>query len=155
MVLKAYRWIAVIPWRRRRILFLITRNCFPEEAAFALRYGIKTNKTTGKVLLTDRQYNQWQFNMDVTQILGLAAGALTTFSLLPQVIKIYKSRSAKDLSVKTFLLLWSGTLLWAIYGTIEKDIPVMVTNVLTLILASALLFFKFRYRNQWLGKQCC
>ncbi|MBT1700444.1 SemiSWEET transporter [Fulvivirgaceae bacterium PWU4] len=86
--------------------------------------------------------------MDATEILGLAAGALTTFSLLPQVIKIYKSSSAKDLSLKTFLLLWSGALLWTIYGTIEKDIPVMVANVLTLILASTLLFFKFRYRNQ-------
>ena len=86
--------------------------------------------------------------MDVIQILGLGAGALTTISLLPQVIKTYKSKSAKDLSLSTFWLFWSGVLLWAIYGIIEKDIPVMAANILTLILATILLFFKFRFRNQ-------
>lgn len=86
--------------------------------------------------------------MNANQLLGLVAGALTTLSLLPQVFKIYKSNSSKDLSLKTFLLLWSGALLWAIYGLIEKNIPVVVANVLTVILASVLVFFKFRYKNQ-------
>lgn len=86
--------------------------------------------------------------MGETQILGLIAGAFTTLSLLPQVIKIYKSSSAKDLSLKAFMLLWSGALLWAIYGIIEHDIPIAIANFLTLLLASTLLFLKFRFRDQ-------
>lgn len=85
--------------------------------------------------------------MDGIQILGLGAGALTTISFVPQVIKTWKSRSAEDLSLITFLLFWTGVLLWCIYGVVEKDIPVMVANLLTLVLASVLLFFKWRFKG--------
>jgi MtN3 and saliva related transmembrane protein len=86
--------------------------------------------------------------MDAIQLLGLGAGALTTISFLPQVIKTWKSRSAKDLSLSTFLLFWLGVLLWLVYRVIEKDTPVLVANLLTLILATILLFFKMYFRKR-------
>lgn len=85
--------------------------------------------------------------MNTVQIIGLAAGSLTTAAFLPQVIKTWKTRSAKDLSLGMFLLFCLGVVLWLAYGIIQRDIPVIVANLLTLILASALLFFKLRFKD--------
>lgn len=85
--------------------------------------------------------------MNFIQILGLAAGSLTTASFLPQVIKTWKTRSAKDLSLGMFLLFCLGVALWLAYGIIVKDIPVIAANMVTLLLASTLLFFKLRFKE--------
>ena len=85
--------------------------------------------------------------MNIIQLIGLAAGALTTTAFLPQVIKTWKTRSAKDLSLGMFSLFCLGVLLWLIYGIIVKDIPVIAANVMTLMLASTLLVFKLRFKE--------
>jgi MtN3 and saliva related transmembrane protein len=85
--------------------------------------------------------------MNITQLLGLTAGLLTTIAFLPQVIKTWKSRSAKDLSLGMFSLFCLGVLLWLIYGIMVQDIPVIAANLLTLMLASTLLFFKLRFKE--------
>ncbi len=86
--------------------------------------------------------------MNIIQVLGLVAGSLTTAAFLPQVIKTWKSRSAKDLSLGMFSLFCLGVLLWLIYGFIQNDIPVIAANMVTLMLASTLLIFKLRFRDQ-------
>lgn len=84
--------------------------------------------------------------MNFIQLLGLAAGSCTTIAFLPQVIKTWKSGSAKDLSLGMFSFFCLGVLLWLIYGIIIRDIPVIVANMLTLVLASSLLYFKLRFK---------
>lgn len=81
------------------------------------------------------------------QLLGLAAGACTTIAFLPQVIKTWKSRSAKDLSLSMFSIFCLGVTLWLVYGFMVDDVPVIAANLLTLMLASTLLFFKLRFKN--------
>jgi MtN3 and saliva related transmembrane protein len=61
--------------------------------------------------------------MSGIEIMGIIAGGLTTTSLIPQVVKTYKSRSAADLSLKMFSLFSLGVLLWLIYGFINKTCP--------------------------------
>ena len=90
---------------------------------------------------------QFFISMDVIQILGLAAGSCTTIAFLPQVIKTWKSGSAKDLSLGMFSFFCFGVLLWLIYGIIINDLPVILANLFTLLLASSLLYFKLRFRN--------
>jgi len=85
--------------------------------------------------------------MNNIQILGLAAGMLTTIAFLPQVIKTWKSRSAKDLSLGMFSLFCAGVILWLTYGILVRDIPVIAANFMTLVLASTLLFFKLRFKE--------
>ena len=85
--------------------------------------------------------------MNFVQILGLAAGSCTTIAFLPQVIKTWKTRSAKDLSLGMFSFFCFGVALWLVYGLLVQDIPVIVANLLTLVLASSLLFFKLRFRD--------
>ena len=85
--------------------------------------------------------------MNTIQLLGLAAGMLTTIAFLPQVIKTWRSRSAKDLSLGMFLLFCTGVMLWLAYGILVRDIPVIAANFMTLMLASTLLFFKLRFKE--------
>jgi MtN3 and saliva related transmembrane protein len=85
--------------------------------------------------------------MNIIQLLGLTAGSLTTAAFLPQVIKTWKSRSAKDLSLGMFSLFCLGVVLWLVYGIMMQDIPVIAANLLTLMLASTLLFFKLRFKE--------
>jgi MtN3 and saliva related transmembrane protein len=81
-------------------------------------------------------------------MLGLVAGSLTTAAFLPQVLKTWKTRSAKDLSLGMFSLFCLGVALWLVYGIMVNDVPVIAANLITLMLASTLLFFKLRWRNQ-------
>ena len=80
------------------------------------------------------------------QILGLTAGLFTTIAFLPQVIKTWKMRSAKDLSLSTFSLFFTGVMMWLVYGLIKQDLPVILSNLFTLVLAGVLLYFKIRFK---------
>ena len=86
-------------------------------------------------------------NADYIEILGLAAGSLTTISFLPQVIKTWKSRSAKDLSLVMFSLFCLGVIFWLIYGLLINSLPVIISNIFTLVLSSMILFFKLKFKN--------
>ncbi|MDZ7691728.1 MAG: SemiSWEET transporter [Balneolaceae bacterium] len=81
----------------------------------------------------------------LTTILGLLAGTLTTIAFVPQVIKTWKSKSAKDLSLGMYLIFCSGVVLWFIYGILTSDLPVMLANGVTLVLAMSILYFKLVY----------
>lgn len=83
----------------------------------------------------------------LTTILGLVAGTLTTIAFLPQVVKTWKSKSARDLSLGMYLIFCSGVMLWLVYGILRSDLPVIVANGATLILALIILYFKLVYKN--------
>lgn len=80
--------------------------------------------------------------MSPITLLGLLAGVLTTISFVPQVIKTWKTKSAKDLSLGMYSIFCLGVLLWLIYGFAVSDIPVIAANMVTLIFALTLLYFK-------------
>ena len=81
------------------------------------------------------------------EILGFLAGALTTISFLPQVIKTWNSKSAEDVSVVMFILFISGVGLWCAYGWEIHSISIVVANVITFILASIILLLKVVFEN--------
>ncbi len=84
--------------------------------------------------------------VDAVTAIGLTAGTLTTISFLPQAIKTWKSKSAKDISLAMFLTFCFGVFLWIVYGFFVNDIPVLFTNIVTLILAGTILYFKLTYK---------
>jgi MtN3 and saliva related transmembrane protein len=86
-------------------------------------------------------------NIDISEIIGLAAGGLTTVSFLPQVVKTWKSKSAKDLSLVMFSLFCLGIVLWLVYGLLINSLPVILSNAFTLILSSTILFFKLKFKD--------
>lgn len=83
--------------------------------------------------------------MNFVTTIGLLAGILTTISFLPQVIKTWRSKSAKDISLSMFLTFCMGVILWIVYGICIGNFPIILTNLLTLILSGSILFFKFKY----------
>lgn len=85
--------------------------------------------------------------MDPIKVLGLVAGGLTTISFLPQVVKTWKTRSAKDLSLVMFSVFCLGTALWLTYGILIASSPVIIANAVTLVLCSILLYFKLWFRE--------
>lgn len=84
--------------------------------------------------------------MDKITLLGLSAGTLTTISFLPQVMKTWKTRSTKDISLGMFLTFCSGVFLWLVYGISIQDLPVIAANLVTFLLASTILGLKLKYK---------
>jgi MtN3 and saliva related transmembrane protein len=80
-------------------------------------------------------------------ILGLFAGILTTISFLPQVIKTWKTKSAKDVSFGMVSIYIFGACMWLIYGFLSKDVPIIMTNFFGLVLNAIILFLKFKYKK--------
>ena len=85
--------------------------------------------------------------MDGIAILGLVAGTITSVTFVPQVIKIWQTRSAKDLSIAMLLLLLLGVSIWLAYGILVKDIAIIYTNSMVLAMGLLMLFFKWKFNR--------
>jgi MtN3 and saliva related transmembrane protein len=84
--------------------------------------------------------------MSAIQILGLAAGTITSITFLPQVIQIWKTKSAKDLSLQMLLLLIVGVSMWLTYGILVADAAIIYTNSMVLTMSLILFYFKLKYK---------
>lgn len=82
------------------------------------------------------------------EYVGSTAGALTTFAFLPQVIKVWRTRCADDLSFLTFAVFCLGVALWMAYGVLIASPPLIVTNAITFVLALALVVMKIAFTRK-------
>ncbi len=78
-------------------------------------------------------------------LIGLAAAFCTTVAFLPQVIKTWRTRSTKDISLAMFLVFTTGIFLWLVYGLIIRDVPLIAANGITFVLSGTILYFKLRH----------
>lgn len=85
--------------------------------------------------------------MESIQILGLAAGICTSFSVIPQLVKTIQEKKASDVSWIMFIVLIAGNSLWIYYGCSKSDIPIISTNIFSLLLNTAMLFCKWKYKK--------
>ena len=77
---------------------------------------------------------------------GYIAALLTTFSSVPQIIRVYRLKESRDLSLWTVSSLSAGVLLWVIHGIIIGDLPVITANVVSLCLSIFLISLVVKYR---------
>ena len=84
--------------------------------------------------------------MVYAEIIGFAAGTLTTISFLPQVLKIVKTKHTKDISLGMFIMLNTGIFLWFVYGVLLSSLPVIIANAISFILALIIVIFKIKYK---------
>jgi len=84
--------------------------------------------------------------MDNIKILGLIAGTITSITFIPQVVQIWKTKSAKDISILMLSLLIIGVSLWIAYGIVVKDVAIIYTNGMVLAMSLLMLYFKFRFK---------
>jgi MtN3 and saliva related transmembrane protein len=83
-----------------------------------------------------------------SEIIGLIAGALSCTTFLPQVIKTWKSKSTKDVSLTMFLIASAGTTLWLVYGIMINSISIIGTNIVVLFFTLTMLLLFFRNRKK-------
>jgi len=77
--------------------------------------------------------------------LGLTAGAITTIGFLPQVIRVYKLKSAREISLTFAIIFVIGLGCWLTYGIFLRLTPVILWNAISVIFALALLYAKLKY----------
>ena len=78
--------------------------------------------------------------------LGYVAGAITVTSFLPQVVRAWRTRQTRDLSLSSLALLMAAGSLWILYGALSRDWPVVATNGGMVVLLAMLAAAKVRFR---------
>jgi MtN3 and saliva related transmembrane protein len=81
------------------------------------------------------------------EALGMIAGTLTTIAFVPQVLRIYRTKSARDVSYLTFGIFAAGVVLWLIYGVLIQSPAMIAANIVTLVLAGIVIALKARYHR--------
>ncbi|NEP77070.1 MAG: hypothetical protein F6K39_02140 [Okeania sp. SIO3B3] len=82
------------------------------------------------------------------EAVGMVAGVQTTLAFLPQAVRVWRTKSAKDISLATFVLFTSGVSCWLAYGLLIHSMSIILANFVTLLLAASILVLKLRYTRQ-------
>jgi MtN3 and saliva related transmembrane protein len=83
--------------------------------------------------------------MSTAELLGYVAAVFTTLSFVPQVLRVYRTRSAHDISATMYGMFIFGLALWIGYGVLLRAWPIVVANTITVLLAAAILGMKLRF----------
>ena len=83
--------------------------------------------------------------MNIEPVIGTAAGILTSISSLPQLLKILKEKKVEHVSKLMFWVLVAGVGLWAFYGFLKNDLPIIITNILSLVINFIVLVLRYKY----------
>ncbi|MBZ4044305.1 MULTISPECIES: SemiSWEET family sugar transporter [Flavobacterium] len=86
--------------------------------------------------------------MNYIDLIGLFAGICVTISVIPQIIKVWKTKKVKQISLLTFGVLTFGIAIWVVYGILKKDLPVIVTNSVSLFLNLIMVYFLIYYEKE-------
>ena len=82
--------------------------------------------------------------MEYINIIGLAAAAMGGIALFPQVLKVLRTKSTKDISREMIAILAGSIFLWLVYGILLSNLPIIIANFFGLIQAFIILFFKIK-----------
>lgn len=83
----------------------------------------------------------------MTDLIGYVAASLTTLSFVPQALHTFRTRDVRGISLGMYASFTLGVALWLLYGWQTRAWPVVAANFVTLVLASAILLMKLRYRH--------
>ena len=76
---------------------------------------------------------------------GFFSGFCTTIAFVPQVYKVWKTKSTKDISLLMFLVFTTGIIGWLIYGILSDNLPIIIANIITFFLALSILIAKIKF----------
>lgn len=86
--------------------------------------------------------------MSAAEILGYAAGAVTAFTFLPQVLKTWREKSAKDISMNMFLIAFINEIMWLVYGVMLNNWVIISTNAVMLLMSGIMISLKLKYGHR-------
>ena len=81
------------------------------------------------------------------EYIGYFAGVCTTIAFIPQVTKVWLSKNVEGLSISMFIIFTVGLFCWLIYGILQKDLPLIIANLITLILALLVLLGIIKFKK--------
>jgi len=84
--------------------------------------------------------------MNDISIIGYIAAIFTTFSALPQLLKIIKTRKTRDISLTMFAMMGIGISLWLTYGWLNNDMPLILANAVSIIFIITIITYKLIYK---------
>jgi MtN3 and saliva related transmembrane protein len=87
-------------------------------------------------------------SLPAAQIIGIGASVCTGISLLPQLIKIIKEKKAESVSMVMIGVLFTGLLLWTIYGVFKKDFIIIISNSFSLLMNILIVIFSIKYKEE-------
>ena len=130
------------------------RGLSPRDAGF-VRHDLNDGKgrtigltfdygRQGRPIERNRPRVRYPMN-DFTNIVGFIAAIFTTFAFVPQVIKVWRTRSTADISLGMYSLFTLGVALWLAYGILLDAWPIILANIVTLLLAGAVLVMKVKF----------
>jgi MtN3 and saliva related transmembrane protein len=86
--------------------------------------------------------------MSYADVIGSLAAVLTSVAFLPQVIRVWRTRSARDISLGMYAAFVTGVACWVAYGLLIRAWPVVAANLVTFLLACGVLLLKLRYDRE-------
>ncbi len=84
--------------------------------------------------------------MEPALLIGIIAATLTTVAFVPQVVRVWRTRSTHDISGAMFGIFSMGVVCWLGYGIVLGAWPIIIANIVTLALSLTILYFKIRYK---------
>jgi len=80
-----------------------------------------------------------------TEVVGFTAGILVASSLLPQVIKSWKTKSTSDISLGWSVTSLAGQIMWIFYGVLIASYSLVIMSSITLVMALSVFYLKLKY----------
>jgi len=86
--------------------------------------------------------------MKLLQLITIIAGIVMSLGYYPQAYKIWKLKSAKEISLVNYIILSLGTVIWLLYGIIMSDWVITIGFGVSVIGSWLVLFLAIRYKNK-------
>lgn len=84
--------------------------------------------------------------MELETIIGLWAAGCTTFGLLPQLTRAWRTKRTSDISLNMYLIFTAGIILWLIYGIMIDEMPIILANSFSLVFSLTIVILKLKYK---------
>ena len=85
--------------------------------------------------------------IDQNELIGFIAAVCTTFAFLPQVIKVWKTKQTKDLTLRMYTIMFIGICLWFVYGLRINSLSIILANIVTGFLVFTILVYIFKNKE--------
>ncbi len=86
--------------------------------------------------------------MEIFKVFVTIMGIVMSLGYYPQAYKVWKNKSAENISIPAFVIFSLGTLTWFIYGLVINDLPIIVSFVLGVVGSWAVLILTLVYKKE-------
>ena len=84
--------------------------------------------------------------MEVFELIGFTAATLTTLAFVPQALKSYKEKSTKDISLVMYVVMFTGVILWLLYGIHLNSMPIIIANAITALFNLSIIILNIKHK---------